>query len=44
LARIDLDDAQLVRLSSQLDVILHSVATVAEVAGADSRPPRTRCP
>jgi aspartyl-tRNA(Asn)/glutamyl-tRNA(Gln) amidotransferase subunit C len=35
LARIDLDDAHLERLASQLDVILHAVAQVQEVAGAD---------
>jgi aspartyl-tRNA(Asn)/glutamyl-tRNA(Gln) amidotransferase subunit C len=38
LARIDLDDAHLTRLRGQLDVILHAVAQVAEVAGADVPP------
>ena len=38
LARIDLDDAQLTRLSTQLDQILHAVARVAEVASDDVPP------
>jgi len=38
LARIELDDEHLARLAGQLDVILHSVAQVAEVAGADVPP------
>ena len=35
LARIDMTDADLDRLSGQLDVILDAVAKVAEVAGED---------
>jgi len=35
LARIDLDDDHLARLAGQLDQILHAVAQVSEVAGAD---------
>ncbi|MFZ0529813.1 MAG: Asp-tRNA(Asn)/Glu-tRNA(Gln) amidotransferase subunit GatC [Propionicimonas sp.] len=38
LARIRLTDAELEHLAPQLDVILQSVATVAEVAGADVPP------
>jgi aspartyl-tRNA(Asn)/glutamyl-tRNA(Gln) amidotransferase subunit C len=38
LARIDLDDEHLARLAGQLDVILHAVAQVTEVAGADVPP------
>lgn len=35
LARIDLSDAELDRMAGELAVILDSVATVGEVAGAD---------
>lgn len=35
LARIDLTDAELTRLSSELDVIVEAVATVSRVATAD---------
>ncbi len=38
LARIDLDDAELDHLAPQLSVILESVASIAEVAGADVPP------
>ena len=38
LARIDLDDEHLARLRGQLDQILHAVAQVTEVAGADVPP------
>jgi aspartyl-tRNA(Asn)/glutamyl-tRNA(Gln) amidotransferase subunit C len=38
LARIELDDGHLARLAGELDVILQSVAQVAEVAGADVPP------
>ena len=38
LARIELDDEHLARLAGQLDVILHAVATVSEVAAADVPP------
>ncbi len=38
LARIDLDDAHLDRLVTELDVILAAVATVTEVAAADIPP------
>ncbi|HOB05783.1 MAG TPA: Asp-tRNA(Asn)/Glu-tRNA(Gln) amidotransferase subunit GatC [Propionibacteriaceae bacterium] len=38
LARIDLSQAELEQLAPQLDVILESVASVSEVAGADVRP------
>jgi aspartyl-tRNA(Asn)/glutamyl-tRNA(Gln) amidotransferase subunit C len=38
LARLDLDDDHLVRLSGELEVILQSVAKVSEVA-ADDIPP-----
>ena len=38
LARIELDDARLDVLAGQLDVILHAVAQVAEVAGSDVPP------
>jgi aspartyl-tRNA(Asn)/glutamyl-tRNA(Gln) amidotransferase subunit C len=38
LARIDLDDEHLARLRGQLDQILHAVAQVQEVAGADVPP------
>ncbi len=38
LARIELDDEHLARLAGQLDVILHAVAQVAEVAGEDVPP------
>ncbi len=38
LARIRLSEAELAHLAPQLDVILASVATVAEVAGADVPP------
>lgn len=35
LARIDLTDAELTRLATELDVIVESVATVSRVATAD---------
>ncbi len=38
LARIDLDEAELDHLSGQLDVILDSVAAVADVAAHDIPP------
>ena len=38
LARVRLTEEELVRLAPQLDVILASVARVAEVAGADVPP------
>jgi aspartyl-tRNA(Asn)/glutamyl-tRNA(Gln) amidotransferase subunit C len=38
LARIRIDPTQLDRLAGQLDVILHSVAKVGEVASADIPP------
>lgn len=38
LARLDLSPEHLVRLGAELDVILQSVATVAEVASADIPP------
>lgn len=38
LARIDLSTEELERLAPQLDVILESVASVSEVAGADVPP------
>jgi aspartyl-tRNA(Asn)/glutamyl-tRNA(Gln) amidotransferase subunit C len=38
LARIELSDEQLVRLSGELDQILHAVAQVTEVAAADVPP------
>ena len=38
LARLDLTPEHLVRLGAELDVILQSVATVAEVASADIPP------
>ncbi len=38
LARIDLTQAELEHLAPQLDVILDSVASVSEVAGADVVP------
>ena len=38
LARIVLDDEHLARLRGQLDQILHAVAQVTEVAGADVPP------
>lgn len=38
LARLDLPDEHLDRLAAELDVILQSVATVAEVAAADVPP------
>jgi aspartyl-tRNA(Asn)/glutamyl-tRNA(Gln) amidotransferase subunit C len=38
LARLDLSDAELDRLASQLEVILTSVARVSEVAAADIEP------
>ena len=38
LARIDMSDAELDHLASELDVILNAVARVQEVAGADVPP------
>ncbi len=38
LARIELTPAELEHLAPQLDVILHAVASVSEVAGADVPP------
>lgn len=38
LARIDLDEAELDRMSGQLDVILDAVARIGEVAAADIPP------
>lgn len=38
LARIDLTPDELVRLAPELDIILESVARVAEVAGPDVEP------
>ena len=38
LARIRLTDEELAHLAPQLDVILHAVASVTEVAGADVPP------
>jgi aspartyl-tRNA(Asn)/glutamyl-tRNA(Gln) amidotransferase subunit C len=38
LARIELDDARLAKLAGQLDVILHAVAQVTEVATEDVPP------
>ncbi|QYJ04451.1 Asp-tRNA(Asn)/Glu-tRNA(Gln) amidotransferase subunit GatC [Nocardioides panacisoli] len=38
LARIDLDDAELDHLAPQLAVILESVASIQQVAGADVPP------
>ncbi len=38
LARLELSDAELDTFVGQLDVILHSVARVSEVAGADVEP------
>jgi aspartyl-tRNA(Asn)/glutamyl-tRNA(Gln) amidotransferase subunit C len=38
LARIDLSDAELDRLAPQLDVILESVGSIAEVASEDVPP------
>lgn len=35
LARIDLTEAEVTRLAGELDVIVHAVATVSEVAGPD---------
>lgn len=35
LARIDLDDEEITRLTGQLDAIVDSIAKVAEVAGDD---------
>lgn len=38
LARIELSTDELQRLAPQLDVILHAVASVSQVAGADVEP------